>query len=310
MNAKSCPKVVVLVLNWNGKKDTYECVKSLMQVDYPNFEIIIIDNKSYDGSQTFFKQVFPEITLLENASNMGFGGGYNIGIKEAINRKAVYIVCLNNDVIIDINFLIELVKIGELSVKIGGLCPMEYYYDKPDIMNYAGGIVRPINSYVFGHGKPDEGQYNQVKETWMLCGPAMILKTKMLQDIGLFDEDYFYGPEDQDLTIRALEAGYRLVFVPKAKLWHKRRGATGGKITPLTAYFQIRNRILFLRKHTRKLEAFISFMYLGIFYLPSSFIMFLVREKGRCIDAALKGVLWHLNRNLVPTDPKMAQNLK
>lgn len=310
MNPKTWSKVTVIVLNWNGKENTRECLESLKHVVYPNYEIIVVDNASTDGSQEFLKENFPEIALLENRRNLGFGGGLNVGIKEAIKRNADYVLCLNNDVVVDENILTELVKVGELSTNIGGLCPMEYYYNQSNRIICAGGIIRFVRGKVFGHGELDSGQFNKVRETGLLSGPAMMLKLKALLDVGLFDTSYFYGPEDKDIALRLIKRGYKLMFVPTAKLWHKGRGATGGRITPLNIYFHVRNYLLFVKKHANGLKLFFSVLYFGLFDFPLTLLRGVILGKRRQVDAAVKGVLWHLNRNRVPPDPQMVELLK
>ena len=302
------PKVSVIVLNWNGKKTTAECLKSLEQLDYPNYEVIVVDNASTDGSQTFLKKHFQNIILIENRRNIGFGGGLNVGIREAIERGAEYVLCLNNDVIVDKNILGELVKVGELSIKIGGLCPMEYRYDEPDRINCAGGIIRFFGSKIFGHGEMDNGQFNKIRETGLLSGPAMMLKVKAVLDVGLFDEEYFFGPEDQDMALRLVKKGYKLFFVPNAKVWHKRRGATGGRITPLTAYFHIRNSLLFIRKNAKKFVFFLSLLYFLLFDFPYTLLNFSPLGK-RYINSIVMGIIWHIDRKVLPSDEEMIKIL-
>lgn len=299
----------MIVLNWNGKKNTSECLNSLHHLEYPNYEIIVVDNASTDGSQRFLKENFPEIALIENERNLGFGGGFNVGIIEAYRRYADYVLCLNNDVVVDKNIVMELVKVGELSTKIGGLCPMEYYYDEPRRINSAGGIARIMRSKVFGHGELDEGRYNRVGETRLLCGPAMMLKAKTLLDIGLLSENYFYGPEDQDIVLRLNKAGYKIMFVPNAKLWHKGLGATGRKITPVNTYFSIRNHLLFAKKHASKF-GLIAFLPYWLFYSLFTLFRFLILHEMRHIDAVMKGVLWHVDRKLLPPDSFMVETLR
>jgi hypothetical protein len=303
------PKVVAIVLTWNSKKDIIECLRSLKRLKYPNYEIIVVDNASTDGTPKALKSNFSDITLIRNKQNLGFGGGFNVGINEAIRRKADYVACLNSDIILDEHFLMELVKAGELNEKIGGLCPIAYYYDQPNRINGAGGTVRIIHSKVFGCGKLDKGQYSKVEETGMLCGPALVLKMKALLNVGFLDTDYFYGPEDMDIALRLMRCGYKIIFVPGAKLWHKGRGATGGKITPLTVYFSIRNHLLFAKKHAGKLELVIFRMYFWLFFLPFTLLRFLIFGKKNHIDAAIKGVLKCVNPQLHLQDNYMVRKL-
>jgi GT2 family glycosyltransferase len=303
------PKVVVIILNWNGKRNTFECLESLEHLEYPNCEIIVIDNASTDGSQEFLKKSFPEIALIENERNMGFGGGLNVGIAEAVRCSADYVLCLNNDVVVDKNLLSELVKVGELSTKIGGLCPIEYYYGEPNKINCAGGEIRFVRDKVFGHGELDKGQFDKVRETRLLSGPAMMLKLRALLDVGLFETSYFYGPEDKDIALRLIKRGWKLMFVPNAKLWHKRRGATGGKLTRLNVYFHVRNNLLFAIKRADGLELFFSFLYFLLLDFPLTLLKCFIHGKRGDISAAMNGVLCNLDRNLVPSDPEIVKLL-
>jgi GT2 family glycosyltransferase len=305
------PKVVVIVLTWNSENDITECLVSLRLLRYPNYEIIVVDNASTDRTPNIVKHSFPDVTLIINKKNLGFGGGFNVGIKEAIKKKADYIVCLNSDVVVDEHFLLELVKVGELSEKVGGLCPIAYYYDQPNRINGAGGIVRIIHPKVFGCGEIDKGQYSKTKETRMLCGPALVLKRKAFLGIGFFNTEYFYGPEDMDIALRLLKNGYKILFAPRAKLWHKGRGAVGGKITPLIIYFHVRNFLLFVKKHANnKLELFFSILYFWFFDFPTILLKALIFGNKDYVDAAVKGIIWHINAKLLPSDEEMVKILR
>jgi GT2 family glycosyltransferase len=309
MSFKLWPKVDIIVLNWNGKKNTIECLESLMDVDYRNYDVIVVDNASTDGSQEFLKKNFMDITLIENKKNWGFGGGFNIGINEAVRRNAEYVLCLNNDVVVERNVIKELVKIGNLSNKIGGLCPMEYFYDDPNRINFAGGIIRSFRTKVYGHGELDRGKFNEISETDLLTGPAMMLKLDALFDVGFFDTSYFYGPEDKDIALRLKKKGYKLVFVPTAKVWHKRRGVTRGKIIPLNAYFHVRNYLLFVKKHATGLELFFGFLYFGFLDFPFTLLKLFFQGKKQNMNAAIKGIIWHIDRKILLPDAQMADNL-
>lgn len=305
MKANSWPAVAVIVLNWNGKQNTSECLRSLMRLEYPNCKIIIVDNASTDGSQEFLRNNFPQVTLIENEVNLGFGGGLNRGIKEAQKYCANYILCLNNDVIVDKNILNELVKVGESSLRIAGLSPMEFCYDEPNRINCAGGVNRFGRSKIFGHGELDNGKFNKVMETALLSGPAMLFRLDALMDIGYFDESFFYGPEDRDIALRLRKRGYKLVFVPFAKLWHKRRGATGGAIMPLNVFFNVRNYLLFAKKHANRFELLFCYMYFGLFELPQILLRTIASHDLQYIRAAKTGILSNINRAIVPSDAEL-----
>jgi GT2 family glycosyltransferase len=305
----SSPFVAVVVLNWNGKRNTFECLSSLLKLNYNNFKIFVIDNASTDGSQEFIKTNFPDVHLIENSENLGFGEGLNVGIREALILDATYVLCLNNDVVLDKLFLKEIVHVGESIKNVGGLCPLEYSYNQPDKIICAGGQIGFIKGKLRGFGESDKGQFNKIEPTGLLSGPAMMFKLDSLKSIGLFDKSYFYGPEDQDIALRLLKNGYSIIFAPGAKVWHKRRGATNNKITPLNDYFHSRNFLLFVRKNGTKKDLFFSLLYFGLIDFPMTFTKRLLAGKWRHAKALLIGVIWHLNSNLTASDPEMVESL-
>lgn len=302
------PKVGILVLNWNGKQDTLECLTSLKGIDYSNFEIIVVDNASTDGSQESFKSAFPEVTLVENLQNLGFTGGFNVGIQKAIERNSHYVLCLNNDTVVDRNFLKELVIVGEQSHDIGGLCPKEYDYFHPEKIVYAGGKIGLLRSKNYRYGETDNGQCEKVSTTEMLCGSAMMLKTEALLNIGFLDPDYFFDWEDKDIAIRLMKKGYSLTYVPTAKFWHKRRGSTKGSVAPLNVYFHFKNYLLFARKHYRKHEIAIVFFSLIIVHMPFAIIR--SSNKRKCFKSIIKAIQWHIDRKPLPNDYRTVEMLK
>jgi GT2 family glycosyltransferase len=303
------PKVVVVIISWNGKENTRECLDSVVHLNYENYETVVVDNASNDGSQEFLKRNYAEITLIENPVNLGFGGGLNVGIREAMRRGSDYILCLNNDVVLDKNVLSELVRFGEISSRIGGLCPLEYDYNQNNRIICAGGVIRFVRGKLCGYGKLDKGQFNRAMITGLLSGPAMMFKVKALLDVGLFDTSYFYGPEDQDIALRLIKKRYNLVFVPSAKVWHKRRGATKGKITPLNEYFHVRNYLLFVKKNATGFDRFFSVVY--FWFCDFSIIFFRNLISGKCnsLNAIMAGLIWHINNALVPSDSQMVELL-
>ncbi len=304
----SFPLVVIVVLNWNGKENTCECLNSIANLQYSNYEVVVVDNASTDGSPEFFRINFPQFTLIKNLKNLGFGEGLNVGIREAAKRNADYVLCLNNDVVVDRYLLNELVAVGELSAKIAGMCPLEYSYDQPDRIICAGGSVGFLRGKVSGHGEIDKGQFNKVTTTRLLSGPAMMFKLKAIYSVGLFEKKYFYGPEDQDIALRIIRQGYYLAFTPRAKLWHKRRGATSGKITPLNDYFHVRNYLLFARKNATTLEYCFALSYFGLVDFPLTFLMRLFSRKWDNLKAMIRGIIWHFNPRLLPTDCQMVNH--
>jgi hypothetical protein len=302
------PKVTIIVLNWNGKQDTIECLHSIFALNYSSYNVIVVDNASTDNSIEDIKISYPNTVIIENNENIGFTGGFNVGIKKAIEENSDYILCLNNDTVLDKNFILELVKEGETNSNIGGLCPIEYDYNLPNKIVYAGGSIGIIVSKLYGYGEIDHGQYALVKETKMLCGSAMMIKKNAFLEVGLFDEDYFFGSEDKDLALRLIKNKFCLLFVPQAKLWHKRRGATGGKITPLTVYFSTRNSLLFVRKHGKIHEILIFLPYFFLFHIPT--LLLKGRDKTEGIKSIILALKWHIRLKKCLNNSRMVENFK
>jgi GT2 family glycosyltransferase len=241
------PRVSVVIINWNGWKDTLECLESLFDVNYSNYDVVVVDNNSHDDSVIQIKDYAPnkELKLIENEKNYGFAEGNNIGIKYALKYfKPDYILLLNNDIVVDKDFLKELVNIGKSDDKIGILGPKIYFYDKPDVIWSAGCKIswKLGRGLHIGIGQTDHGQYDNPKKVEYISGSAFLIKKGVINKIGLMDKKYFLYFEESDWTLRANQAGYKSLYVPNAKVWHK-VSQSGGGITKSTGlYYITRNR--------------------------------------------------------------------
>lgn len=245
------PKVSVIVLNWNGCQDTIECIGSLKKVAYSNYEIIIVDNGSTDGSEAILRERFPGILILQTGKNLGYAGGNNAGIRHALNNGAEYILLLNNDTVVDPEFVTELVKVAEADDSIGILSSKIYFYDRPDILWFAGGkfSLRTGWSIQAGYGERDTGQFDEIREIERACGCAMMVTKKVCEETGLMDDSFFCYCEETDWSLRAEKAGFKNVFVPASKVWHKVSSSTGGTKSARYIYFAIRNTLKCLDKN-------------------------------------------------------------
>jgi GT2 family glycosyltransferase len=260
------PKVVIVVLNWNGKHTTVECLESLLEVGYSNYEILLVDNGSTDGSQECFRARYPEITLLDNRVNLGFAGGNNVGIRWAIDRRADYILLLNNDTVAHERFLAELVRVAERDSQIGFVGPKICYYDchgRRDVIAFAGGrinlwIGKALN---IGDREKDRAQYDDIKEVDYVQGACLLVKSEVVQRIGLLDATLFAYWEETDWCVRGYRAGYKSVFVPKAKIWHKVAASSGGV---RRRYYLTRNLFWFMKKHATG-KQYLSFLVYFLF---------------------------------------------
>jgi GT2 family glycosyltransferase len=249
-SGKLSPKVAIILLNLNGYDDTRDCLQSLDKVHYTNFNVIVVDNGSTDGSGLRIEREFPHARVLHNKKNLGFAGGNNVGIEYALRQQAAYVLLLNNDTIVDPAFLSQLVECGEADPGIGILGPKIFYASEPTRIWYAGGCVhyRVGKCSHRGENQVDNGQFSDIEETPFVTGCALLIKSTVLQDIGLLDSRLFIYWEDSDYCMRAQKAGYRCTFVPNALVWHKVT-RTCGSGSAFTIYLFSRNRLVWIKRH-------------------------------------------------------------
>ena len=238
----------VIVLNWNGKNDTLECLGSLQKVPTPH-QIVIVDNGSTDESVKVFKQEFPSATILENQENLGYAEGNNVGIRYALKNGASYLLILNNDTIVDPSFLDAL-----LQTDAGILGAKPLLYDDRTRLDHLGGIWNPKKGSFDLIGCHDEGdKWTCPKPLDYVCGCALFAKAEVFEKIGLFEPRFFLFWEESDWCARARKAGYQPYFCPEAKLYHKVSASfTGGKAH--MTYFWWRNRLFWIERNCTKQE--------------------------------------------------------
>ena len=258
------PKVFIVVLNWNGYQDTLECINSLKAVTYSNYRIVLVDNDSTDGSEALLRERFPDIDIIQTGHNLGFTGGNNIGMRYALDNGTDYILLLNNDTTVHKEFVTELVPIAEADKTAGMLCPKIYFHDRPDIIWYAGASFHSWLGWGRhrGYNDRDRGQFDLTEETERPTGCSLMVSRAVCEKIGLLREEYFCYCEDLDWGMRAQNAGYKIMYVPASKVWHKVSRSTGvGSATPL--YYSVRNMFMCLDAN-KPLPALLRFLRFGI----------------------------------------------
>ncbi|MBD9355766.1 methyltransferase domain-containing protein [Methylomonas albis] len=250
-NLVATPKVAVIILNWNGKDDTIECLNSVKEIDYLNYNILVVDNGSNDDSLTSIKKLFPDVILIETGHNKGYAGGNNAGIRHALEIGAEYIILLNNDTIVDklvIKSFIEASAIIDNPSIMGGKI---YYYSHPDRLWYAGARWLPskLDFEHIGLGQKDDPAFDRFSRVDYVTGCLMFIPAEIFHQVGLLDEDFFLTYEETDWCYRAKKLGYESYYIPAAKIWHKVSVSFGGPESPIFEYFMARNRLLWARKH-------------------------------------------------------------
>lgn len=245
------PKIAVIILNWNGKRDTLDCLDSARQIDYPNYQVVVVDNGSSDDSVQAIRQAHPKAMVLETGANLGYAGGNNVGIRWALEQGFEGILLLNNDTIVDPGLLSAFAEAETRFPGAGVFGAKIYYFSPSDVLWFAGGTWQP-ESMGFKHiglGKQDGPAYSEARAFDYMTGCALYASANVYRDIGLLDEAFFLTFEETDWCYRARKRGYQCMFIPEAKLWHKVSASFGGNSSPLHNYFMVRNKLLWARRH-------------------------------------------------------------
>jgi hypothetical protein len=278
-------KVSIIILNWNGGEDILECLKSVKDIDYPDYEIIVVDNGSTDNSVEEIKRTFPDIKLIQNDKNLGFPEGANVGIRAAAGG---YIMLLNDDTVVARNILKDLVEAMGSNANIGIAGPMILYHNEPDKIWSAGGRLNFLG-YASHIGKGlNKELFNKSYPVDYITGCAVLIKKEVIDKIGLLDPEYFLYFEDADFCLRAKKAGYEYIYVPSPTVWHK---ATGEWIiNPTQAYYYMRNAIVFAKKNLTGLKKFIFIASQFLLMLPYNSLRAIRKGDSRLIKYLLKGL--------------------
>jgi len=244
------PLVFIVVLNWNGKDDTMECLGSLQKLVYPNFEIVVVDNGSTDGSEDVIRSSFPAARVIQTGSNLGYAGGNNAGIRFAISHGADYVWLLNNDSTVDPKALTALVATAKADPRIAFVGSKIYFYDKPDVIWCVGGTIDLVDGGRTDHpgnGQMDRGQFDYITDVGYVSGCSLLASKDAISAIGLMPEEYFLYFEETDWNVAAQRMGYRTVLSPASLVRHKY--AEVGDYKDRFIYYSFRNRIQIVRKY-------------------------------------------------------------
>ena len=239
-------RVSVIIPNWNTLKFLGPCLTSLREQTFQDFETILVDSGSTDDSLPFVAGNFPEVRILALGENRGFSGAVNAGIRAS---EAEFVVLLNNDTEQDPAWLAELARAAENHPEAGSFASKLLDFHDRDTLDGAGDALRKSGlPYRLGHGERDKGQFDKQVPVFGACAAAALYRREMLDDIGLFDEDFFAYCEDGDLSFRAQLAGYGCLYVPGAVVYHVGGASTGGKRSPTATRLGTRNGLCLLVK--------------------------------------------------------------
>lgn len=243
------PMVTVVVLNWNNAPDTLECLASVAKLRYDNYDVIVVDNGSTDGSVDIIRDRHPDVTILENQDNLGYAEGNNVGIRYASDIGAEYVFVLNNDALVAPETLSSLVDAAMSHPNAGFLGPKVYHRETPQVIQSAGGMFNKYwESCYRGMDEVEQGQFEDLAEVDFVCGCAVLVSQRAIGQIGLLDPRFFLYREDIDWCYRATRAGFKVLYIPTAKAWHRSPHIRESE-SPRTTYYMTRNALLFLSKN-------------------------------------------------------------
>lgn len=257
-------EISIVIVNWNGGRDTVDCLQSLSKLHIKSFslEIVVVDNASTDDSLERISKILPlqavKVHLIRNKENLGFTGGNNAGIEYAYNNNAQFTLLLNNDTTVHPDLLLSLIDADRknnaiIGPKIYFTPQYEYHKDKYEptergkVIWFAGGLIDWNNIYTSHRGvdEVDHGQYNIMQETSFVSGCCMLIPRSIIDSIRLLDDKYFMYFEDVDYCIRAKQNNFQVLYQPQGIIWHKNAQSSGKSGSTLHEYYQTRNRMLF-----------------------------------------------------------------
>jgi len=288
------PEIAIIVLNWNNYEDTAECLKSIEEITYPNYRVVVVDNGSTDGSGKRLESEFDWCTFLFNGENLGFSGGNNEGISYALENNFDYILLLNNDTIVTPNFLTPLVKTAEENGDKDLVSGLIREYGTSDIW-YAGGRFFPlfINGTTRTNPKTDE-----TYEAGKITGALALIPTEFAEDFDVLNDDYFVGLEDAELGWLARSNGGKILLNPASEVYHK-SNSTRGLDNKFTHYNNSFNSLTFSSNNHTITQRVIFTLFFAV-TLSVKILRWAVLRKFGLIYSSLLGVYDFI----IDNDPK------
>lgn len=269
------PRVAILILNWNGKKDTVPCLHSVKRLTYP-CDLLLIDNGSTDGSVHEIRSIFPDLEILETGANLGFAEGNNEGIKIALERGADYVLLLNNDTLVDPDLIEGFLQSFQSHPEAGIVGGKIVLYDSPDLLDHWGGMwnnKKGVFDFVGLRQKASSWESSLSMD--YVCGAAFMVKKEVFEKIGLLEKRFFVLWEEADFCFRAKKQGFASYTAPQAKVLHKVSVSFVGGKTHST-YFWWRNRLLWIERNCKvraKLSLWFRVLAPEIFHLGEMYLL-------------------------------------
>jgi len=292
----SKPAVGVVIVNHNLKASLQDTLLSFQKVNYPQLQIVVSDNASSDGSVEMVRTHFPEVHLLAHPQEQGYARAASLGMAFLADRTR-YIFSTTNDVIVDPEIINVLVSHAEQDPESGVLGTKIYFFDRPNVIWHAGGRIHPLHghSYHLGWEQKDNPTYDKVRECDFVTGCGFLLRSEVVRSIGYFNEDLVFYSEDADLCYRVKEKGFKVLYIPAAKMWHK-VSTTLAKNRPLQLRYSTRNSLYLIQRHRIGFYP-VSLLVNLLVVCPFKMLLFALLLRWRNSAGILKGIRdWYRGR--------------
>lgn len=288
------PLISIISVNFNQGNVTCDFLLSLQRLNYSNYEVIIVDNGSDHPPQQDLLKINPNIKYIRSQKNLGFAGGNNLGIERA---SGDYLFFVNNDTVVTPDLLGLLIKIFLDDENIGVISPKIKYYDRPELIQYAG--FTDVNPYTgrnkkIGERELDNGQYDIRYETAFAHGAAMMVSKKVIEVVGPMPEEFFLLYEELDWCLKMRHYGFRVYYEGRATIFHK-ESISIGKESSMKTYYYMRNRILFMRRNFHGLNLSIFYLYMILLVIPTAIVRYTFKFQMKHVKSVVKAIVWHLN---------------
>ena len=280
-------RVDLVILTWNGRRFLQPCLDSLFAQTCRDFQVWLVDNGSTDGSPAFIRARYPQVRLICNAQNVGFAAANNQAIRAG---DAEFVATLNNDTTVDANWLAALVDTLDQHPQAGAAASKMLFADRPAMLNSAGiAVDRAGIAWDLRGGQPDDAAADQPQPVFGACAGAALYRRAMLDDIGLFDEDFFAYLEDVDLAWRAQWAGWQALYAPAARVYHH-HSATGGEGSPFKSRLLGRNKVWLIAKNYPAPQVWVNLPLIALYDAASILYALLARRDGSPLAGRIAGL--------------------
>ena len=288
------PKVAVVTLNWNGVEHLEKFLPTAMDLNYPLYFVVVVDNGSEDNSIDFVRKNFPSVHIIILNKNLGYSKGFNEGINYAIDLGVEYVLITNNDVKLHRDIIKEGIKLITTDKKIGYMSGKIYNLNSNKIFQYAGGRVKENKNHMYsrGAGELDIGQYEEPMDFDYMDDVCSLVSAEMIKNIGAYDEDFFFDFEETEWNVRMKQNGYRIVYNPKMIAWHSIHGSTEGtRYKPLPFFHHWRGKILFHYKIHKGYALFFSLFVLLFKDIPLQWGILIKQKQTFFIYHNIRGII-------------------